>query len=229
MAMVDPERDGLPGLLGKLGLQAGTAPLANATHYLSRRRGAADRVQLVSNRFGSHESVSTLSKRNTELFVGFSTVAKLTEVPGGIGKPTVILRSPEESWEDVDGDRERGPAEKAESFNIGYAVTGDAPEAPAGKDGKAGQFRAIVVGDVSQLSDPIVVSFNGNQVFALDTLRWLVGDEDIAGAVESEEDVKIEHTGEDDKAWFYATIFGVPLIVLITGFVITARRNRRAK
>jgi hypothetical protein len=232
LAMTDPERDPLDGVLGKLGLQAGHVPLANAKFYLSTRQGKADRVLLVSNRFGSHDAVKSLATKNTEMFVGFSTVAKITEVPGGMGKATVLIRAPEGTWEDADGDREQGAAEKSESYNLGYAVSGDAPNAPkdaTAKDAKAGQFRAIVVGDVSLLSDPIVMGSAGNQQFALDALRWLIGDDDISGDVKNEEDVKIEHTKEQDVLWFYATLGGVPLMVLIAGFIVNAGRNRRSK
>jgi hypothetical protein len=56
-----------------------------------------------------------------------------------------------------------------------------------------------------------------------------MGDEALAGTTESEEDVMIQHTREEDVAWFYGTIFGVPLLVLATGITLTALRNRRAR
>lgn len=230
LVMTDPERDPLDGILGKLGLQAGRVPLANLKYHLSAGRGKADNVLLVTTRFGSHEAVKTLSSKNTEMYVGFSTVSKITEVPGGLGKASVILRAPDGTWEDADGDREQGAAEKSESYNIGYAVSGPAPDAP--KDPKATkppEFRALVIGDVSLLSDMIVMNSAGNQQFALDGLRWLIGDEEIAGNVENEEDFKITHTKESDKAWFYATIFGVPLVILVLGIIVNSSRNRRGK
>lgn len=44
----------------------------------------------------------------------------------------------------------------------------------------------------------------------------------------SEEDVPIQHTRSQDVAWFYATVFGVPVAVLAVGFFVTRRRGRRA-
>ena len=46
----------------------------------------------------------------------------------------------------------------------------------------------------------------GNAYLAVDTLRWLTGEEAISGAVSSEEDVPIQHTREQDVVWFCATV-----------------------
>jgi len=61
----------------------------------------------------------------------------------------------------------------------------------------------------------------------VDATRWLVGEESFSGQVNNEEDVRIEHTKQQDLAWFYATIFGVPGLVLGAG-VLTRRRGRYA-
>jgi hypothetical protein len=131
----------------------------------------------------------------------------------------VLIRTPENTWEDADGDREQGPAEKGDVYNVAYAMSTEAatPEQEA---------RAIVIGDVSVLSDPVLQVSLGNQQLAADGLRWLVGDEELAGTTESEEDVKIEHTRDDDVAWFYGTIFAVPLFVVILGVAFTTTRRR---
>jgi hypothetical protein len=67
----------------------------------------------------------------------------------------------------------------------------------------------------------------GNQVFLRDLLAWLVEDEAAGGTVESEEDVKIQHTREGQAWWFYATAFLVP--AGLAGGGLTRVRMRRKR
>ena len=88
-------------------------------------------------------------------------------------------------------------------------------------------FRSVV-GDVSIASDFVVQRSQGSAQLLLDASRWLIGEEDLVGTTESEEDVQIEHTREDDIVWFYGTIFGVPLLLLAAGAVFVRGRGRRS-
>jgi hypothetical protein len=63
----------------------------------------------------------------------------------------------------------------------------------------------------------------GNQVLFVDAMRWLVGEESWSGQTNTEEDVRIEHTKQQDLAWFYSTIFGVPGLVLAAGLFFRRR------
>jgi hypothetical protein len=227
LVMVEPGKEPLTGLLGRLGLQAGTTPLANAKYFMPQTRGTSDRSNLVSNRFGTHEVTTTLSKNSSQAYVLMPNVAGLTEVPGTTGaKATVLIRSPDGTWADTDGDRELNNGEKSEQFNLAYAVTGPVSKPDAADPNAPTEWRAIVVGDVAAFSDPVLDVSVGNQQFVLDGTWWLIGEEDITGETSNEEDVKIEHTHDDDIAWFYGTIFGVPLIVLGVGALITTTRGR---
>ncbi len=88
------------------------------------------------------------------------------------------------------------------------------------------EMRAFVIADADVLSDVLMERVVGNQMLLIDAIRWLVGEESLAGEMESEEDVRIEHTKQEDIAWFYSTIFGIPALVLSAG-VWTSRRLRR--
>ena len=57
-------------------------------------------------------------------------------------------------------------------------------------------------------------------------LLWLLEEEASAGEVESEEDVAIVQTNEEDKWWFIATVFLVPLSILGLGFISIRLRRR---
>ncbi len=64
--------------------------------------------------------------------------------------------------------------------------------------------------------------------FAVDLIRWLGGEESFTGSITTTEDVRIEHTKQKDQAWFYATIFGAPSLLLGAGLVVTRRKRRKA-
>jgi hypothetical protein len=94
-------------------------------------------------------------------------------------------------------------------------------------------MRVVVVTDADMFADGIVRN-PGNALFALDTVRWLVGDEKLTGGVENDEDVPIVHRRDEDTLWFYGTSFVVPALVLGSGLWFgrrspSRRRRRRGK
>ena len=93
------------------------------------------------------------------------------------------------------------------------------------KDKKAEpkEMRAFVIADVDAVSDLLISNVPGNQALFADAMRWLVGEESFMGQINTEEDIRIEHTKQQDLAWFYSTIFGVPAVVL--GLGLFARRR----
>jgi len=89
-------------------------------------------------------------------------------------------------------------------------------------------MRAFVLADADALTDVAMANVVGNQVLFADAVRWLGGEESFSGEVNTEEDVRIEHTKQKDLIWFYATIFGAPALVLGAGLAFS-RRARRGK
>jgi hypothetical protein len=86
-------------------------------------------------------------------------------------------------------------------------------------------MRAFVLADADGLSDLVMGRVVGNQILFVDGFRWLVGEESVQGLPNTEEDKRIEHTKQVDMNWFYATIFGVPGLVLGLGLFIS-RKSR---
>jgi hypothetical protein len=72
-------------------------------------------------------------------------------------------------------------------------------------------------------------NFMPNQLLFIDALRWLGGEESFAGEVNTEEDVRIEHTQQKDLVWFYATIFGAPALVLALGLTYSRKSRQPAR
>lgn len=219
LVMVEPGGDRLDGLLGALGVTVGEHPLAHAEKYVQQTRGPADRVLLVTNKYGSHESVKTLSKNSTQLYVVLPSVASVAKAEGTSNKVTTMLRSFPDTWEDADGDRTQGANETGKVFEFGQAVSMG--------DDKTGS-RAIVLGDVNAFSDPVLESLQGNQQLALDGIRWLAGEDELEGTTESEEDVKVQHTREEDVYWFWFTNAAAPGLILAVGALMMRIRGRRS-
>jgi hypothetical protein len=218
----DPQRDPMPELLAHLGVRVGTHPLANNTKIIPITNGPMDKANLISQRFGSHPVTATLSKYATKAAVVMPTVVAVSETGAGTvpgpAKYTPLIRSYEDTWEDLNDNLVQDKDEPSKVYVMAMAVQG--PD--------TAKYRAVVLGDVSAASDFVLERAQGNQVLVLDAVRWLVGDEDIAGEIASEEDVQIEHTHEQDVVWFYAIIFGIPLSVLALGAVVVRRRTAGA-
>jgi len=90
------------------------------------------------------------------------------------------------------------------------------------------EMRAFVLADADAITDLAMSNFMTNQLLVVDATRWLGGEESFAGEVNTEEDVRIEHTQKKDLVWFYSTIFGAPALVLGAGLTIS-RRSRRPR
>lgn len=233
-------------LLSMLGAELGEGTLASEVNYLAKDKNTGDRYNVVTNRYSSHASTVTLSKYSRQLQLITPRAGWLKESTPGIAgtKTTVTVRSLQDNFADLNGNLELDKAtEKKEVRPIAMVATGPAPLAPeptaepleegvepaaeASGDAEPAEFRAVIVADSTLFSD-LALASQGNQVFVSDALNWLLGDEALAGTTESEEDVKIEHTKEDQTLWFYGTSLGVPLIVLLLGLLRVRRRKRSA-
>ncbi|MBK9366180.1 MAG: Gldg family protein [Deltaproteobacteria bacterium] len=226
---LEPDGEPLNELLAPLGLKRAEGRLATEQVVLRRSGDKLDRINLVSNRYSSHDSSTTLSRNAKQLPLFMSGVGALDEVPGGKGKVTVTVRSLEETWADLDGDLEltATAGESKSSRSIAAAVSGAATAAePVAGEEKAAEFRALVIADATAVAD-LTLTNKANQVLVVDSVAWLLGEAALGGSVENEEDVKIEHTQEDQSLWFYSTIVAVPAIVVLLGLLRV--RMRRAK
>ncbi len=93
-------------------------------------------------------------------------------------------------------------------------------------DGESREMRALVFADGDMVSDALVAQVPAHRILIDDAIRWLGGEEEFAGAVESEEDDYIQHTRSEDVFWFYSTIVGAPVLVLGFGLTWVYLRRR---
>lgn len=214
--------------------------LCNADNHAVRRRNESDNAIIFSNRFSSHPAVATLGRLGTRalFLINAGSLDKGKDADAGL-KIDFALKSLPGTWADGNGNFTLdAPDETKGIFNLVAAVSkpvADQPKdkpADKAKDKKEpNEERVLVVADSDALSDATLLnpsSYNGNPQFVMDALRWLGGEESFAGAVTTTEDVRIEHTKQKDKVYFYLTIFGAPALVLGLGLTLT-RRSRRSR
>ncbi|WP_224372936.1 DUF4350 domain-containing protein [Hyalangium versicolor] len=219
---LDPDGPSYESLLAPLGVKFLNTTLANDQVYFRATRQQSDRANLGTANYSSHPSISTLAQLSGQAPVALlnaGAVEPITPPPPGITQD-VAIRSHEATFPDPNHNFTADPGEQRNTWPLMVAVEK--------KDtGSKDSGRAVVLGDSDALADGVLANL-GNAYLALDTLRWLTGEEAISGAVSSEEDVPIQHTREQDVVWFWATVLVAPAMVLGAGFFVTRRRGRRA-
>jgi hypothetical protein len=219
---LDPDGPDFQSLLAPLGLKSLKTPLANDQVFFRTTRQQSDRGNLGTASFSSHPSVTSLAALAGQAPVAFPGAVAMDQVqplPNAV-MHDISVRAHRATFADTNGNFEYDAGEERRAWPLVVAVE---KPAPAGKE----PMRAVVMADADAVSD-LVLGNLGNAYLAVDTLRWLTGEEAISGTVSNEEDVPIQHTREQDVAWFYATVFLGPALVLAVGFVTTRRRGRRA-
>lgn len=217
----------LSQLAGLVGLTYNRRLLVNERQHMRRRADLSDRALLVTNRFSSHASVSTLSRNSNRAAVIVGRSGYLETPPKGEARVDKAVRAAGGTFFDLNQNYAFDPAsEKKGDYTLAAAVSRTLPK-PAGAkaEDEAPEMRAFVLADADCLSDLMLANFAPNRLLAIDALRWLGGEESYVGEVVSEEDVRIEHTKQKDLVWFYATLFGAPGLVLLAGLAIARRRR----
>jgi hypothetical protein len=234
----------LEALAAIVGTQFSPTVLANDKQFARRRYNDSDKTLLVTNRFSSHASVSTLSRNSGRAAVLVAGAGSVQKATGSAAKVDIALRAMATTFDDLNRNYlfDEG-TEKRDSYGLAAAVTlpvGGPAAAEAKKDDKPdpkkdiptvappNEMRAFVLADADVLTDLVMSNFMTNQLLIIDALRWLGGEESFAGEVNTEEDVRIEHTQKRDLVWFYGTIFGAPALVLGLGLAYS-RKSRKPR
>ena len=227
-----------------VGLAYSSDMLANERQHVRLRQDDSDRTRMVISTFSSHAAVSTLSRNAPRAAVIVFGSGSLERAPGATERADFAVKSGGGTFADTNKNfRFDKDSERQATFNIGAAVTktvGEAkPEQAAPKDAKdpkakkdakkdaKNELRAFVLADADAFSDFVMAEVLANQVLYVDAIRWLIGEESFSGLPNTEEDQKIQHTKQEDLAWFYSSIFGAPALVLGLGVWIS--RRSRAK
>lgn len=220
LVALDPESGSqFDALLQPLGVRFVPTTLVNDRVYLARTHQPSDRAQLVTATFGPHASVGSLVRASGRLpvfLLGAGSLELLTQKPAGVNVTFTINTLPE-TFRDLDGNYAfDARSEKRKAWEVGAAIT--LPR--KGSD----EGRAVVFADSDAFTDLALDASQGNRALAVDSVRWLLGEESL-GAPHGETDFPIEHTRGQEVAWFYVTVFAAPLAVLGAGFWVTRRRR----
>jgi gliding motility-associatede transport system auxiliary component len=211
------------------GLSFQPVTLANEKMHLRRRNNDSDRTILVTNRYSSHASVSTLSRNSGRAHVVFAGAAALEPNPKTAQnfKIDFCVKAMQDTFADANGNFRQDDSDKKNGvFNLAAAVS-NIKDPHADMDKVPKEMRVFALGDADALSDAVFGN-EANVILFVDAIRWLGGEESVAGAIATSEDVKIEHTKQKDLILFYGTIFFVPAIVLGLGLLLSRRKKGRS-
>jgi hypothetical protein len=226
---IDELKDPLREFVDSVGVTFQAEILAHDSKFVSVRKTNADRWFLFTNIFTSHQSVKNLAKHEERVPVLFFQSGHLkvnkNKKPW---KAFETIRALPNSFVDLNKNYQFDPkTEKRKSYAIGAAavIPATGKKSPTGEQREG---RVLVIADATAVSDGIIATgVPGNQLLISDGLRWLADEFEFGGATNSERDVKIRHTKDQDAMLFYSTIFGFPAMVLFAGVVATRRRKKR--
>jgi hypothetical protein len=224
MVMIDPDVDhGLNPLLEGLGIELLPGVLASERDFIARTRSEADRANVFSNAYSSHPTVTSATRNQDDVATVFVRGGGIRRRTGADPTPAprlvFPLRARGEFWRDLDGDLTRDANEPIER-DLEMIAAATFPAAGGREEG-----RAVVIADGDFVTDQVIRNA-GNVLVYVDALRWLIGEEQIAGNISSEEDIEIQHTRDEDKLWFYATTFAVPIPLIGVAIWLAIRRLR---
>jgi hypothetical protein len=253
LIVLDPETDVELGRLDqRLGVRVDRVPVSDDKNFLPVSRTPADRRVIVTSLFSAHASTTTLSRLASSkqpgtqleqaiLFINTGSIENVDVKDGPVPQRTFVIRSMPEAFNDVnenfqfDEDTERRAryalAAAIESKeNEASAQKPADPALPADVKPEADPMRVMVFADADIFIDEHQAAWP--QILgplAVDAIKWLGGEEHIAGEVASEKDVPIVHTKGEDVIWFYATLVGAPVVVLGFGVWFGWWRRQRAQ
>jgi hypothetical protein len=228
LVAVDPEAAAaVAPLLAGLALELSSTPLANDRWYWARTHQKADRTGIAATSYTTHPALATLAQFGAQLpvvLLDAGELGKTKVAPSPAPKVDLVVRTDSGTWDDKNRNLEFDQgSEQRKASAVAAAVT--LPK-PAGD--KANEPRAFVLGDSDALTDLIIIN-RANAIFVVDVLRWLLGEPEVAGPVNNEEDVPVRHTRKQNVFWFYSSVFAAPGLVLLAGWAVTRRRRKREK
>jgi hypothetical protein len=160
--------------------------------------------------------------------LGAGALTKASVPPSPAPSVDFVIHTDTGTWDDKNGNLEFDQGnEQRKSYAVAAAVTLRKPKATPGETPTPSEEgRAFVLGDSDALSDLLIIN-RANAIMTLDAVRWLLGESEVSGIANNEEDVPVRHTRKQDVVWFYSSVFLAPVLVLLAGWAVTRRRRKR--
>jgi hypothetical protein len=214
-------------LLSPLGLTFRPETLVNDKVYahFSSSVSLADRANLGVRAYTSHPVVTNLSKAQAPVVLLRAGVLEEKKQHPAELSVDLSVRAPADTWNDLNGNYQPdSPPEQRMPYAVVAAVTKRAPSNKV-----EDELRAVVLADSDVVADVVLAQVQGNQALLLDGFKWLLGEERLSGITNTEADVPLMHTRQQDTAVFYGTTFLAPLLVVGVGFVVRRRQPKAKK
>lgn len=194
-------------------------------HYLQTNT-IADRRLVTTNRFSTHPAVSTAGRAGVRAGIMMDGPGRLSEAEDVEGlRTTIIITTYPTNYQDRNGNFRFDEESEARGAH-GIAAAVERPAGAGEEDVRGAGMRALVYADADIFSDGALGSQVINGVIVGEGIQWLAREEAYSGQVVSEEDVPIVHTRSENVIWFYAIIWGAPLLVLGVGISVLYGRRR---
>ena len=226
---LEPDGPTLEPLLKALNVELSAASLAHGSVYMptASRALPIHKRNLITNKFSTHASVTTLSRYNKVMQLVFENAGSIEKLEQNAdnAKVTTIIKSLEDTWKDDNSNLQQDSSEKTDLWALGVAVE---------KTIEDNEAKAIVFSDASWLTDDYLgKGFNVGQqtiqphaIMLSDTLFWLTDQKESSGTVNNELDVKIQHSKEGQGWIFFGTSILFPIFIFGIGRIRISRRTR---
>ncbi len=211
----------------EMGVKFNPVPLANDKQFVRAARTDADHWFLFTSTFSSHPSVENLSHNDDRAQLLLLQSGSLDMAEKEKWNAVEAIKTTSSTFADVNRNYKFDEGkETRKSYVVGAAL--ERTITPEEKAKGLESAKIFVTADASMISDALIRNPT-NQVFLVDVVRWLGGESDISGAISTEEDVRIRHDKTRELFVFHASIFAMPLLVLLVGFFATRRRKDEVK
>ena len=219
----------LDSLLSKFDLRMHSSSLGHSTIFMpvSNRPVLTDTKNLITNKFSTHPAVTTLSRYNKSMYLVLSNAGYLEQLnldnPSTTIKSTVIIKTMEDTWDDLNNNYAKDALEKMDTWPVAIAIEKDVDKAETNNE--TSKAKGIVFSDASWLTDTYLAkgftvgqqTIQPHAITLSDTLFWLTDSTENSGTVNSEQDVKIQHSKEGQGWIFFGSTFLFPLLFFALG------------
>lgn len=229
----------LDSLLSKFDLRMHNSSLGHSTIFMpvSNRPVPTDTKNLITNKFSTHPAVTTLSRYNKSMYLVLSNTGYLEQLENTTTtmKSTVIIKTMEDTWEDLNNNYTKDSLEKTDTWPVAIAIEKDVVGEDANKEFP--KAKGIVFSDASWLTDTYLAkgftvgqqTIQPHAITLSDTLFWLTDSTENSGTVNSEQDIKIQHSKEGQGWIFFGSTFLFPLIFFALGTWNIRNRSQKNK
>ncbi|MBX2812784.1 MAG: Gldg family protein [Myxococcales bacterium] len=219
---INRSEDVVAPLLAPFNIHYHATPLVNQTSYVRLTQTPADKRYLWTNRFSSHPSVTSMSRSN-KLTSIFREASSLSIATTATRSPSLgfnihsVLNTVDGTFRDNNTNLKLDNEELVENYSLAIAGTKTSTVE------LNQESRVFVLADTDVFSDQLI-SHPGNMYLFLDIIRWLQRDDEPIIPTIGERDTRIIHASEHDTLLFYGTVFMMPLLVLLLGYLINRRK-----